>query len=111
VSARLQARIVATALIRRAGQEGGSATVLKTGDDQSGSIMLQCNEKGQFIAFVERLLDLDGGYAWSRAGPDRSTKMAEIQEYVDRRTRNDPDLWVIELDIPEPERFAAETIP
>jgi len=27
-----------------------------------------------------------------------------------RRRRNDPDLWVVELDIAQAERFAAETM-
>ena len=33
-----------------------------------------------------------------------------LATYVARRRRSDPDLWIIELDIPEAERFAAETI-
>ena len=34
----------------------------------------------------------------------------EITDYWQRRRRTDPDLWVVELDIAEAERFAAETI-
>jgi len=32
------------------------------------------------------------------------------ESYWQRRRARDPDLWVIELDIASPERFAAETI-
>jgi hypothetical protein len=34
----------------------------------------------------------------------------DIAAYWRRRRERDPDLWVIELDIAEAERFAAETI-
>jgi hypothetical protein len=33
-----------------------------------------------------------------------------VQDFVRRRARFDEDLWAIELDIAEPERFIAETI-
>ncbi|HWV11973.1 MAG TPA: DUF1491 family protein, partial [Sphingobium sp.] len=33
-----------------------------------------------------------------------------LNQYLARRRRSDPDLWVIELDIADAERFAAETI-
>jgi hypothetical protein len=33
----------------------------------------------------------------------------EIADFLARRARFDEDLWAIELDIAEPERFIAET--
>ncbi len=33
----------------------------------------------------------------------------EIADFLARRTRFDDDLWAIELDIADPERFIAET--
>jgi hypothetical protein len=55
------------------------------------------------------VLNLDGSYRWQATGPAESASSAEIAEFLARRTRFDEDLWAIELDIAEPERFIAET--
>ena len=45
-----------------------------------------------------------------RTGPADDSDPQTLMDYVERRRRNDPDLWVVELDILDAERFAAETI-
>jgi hypothetical protein len=45
---------------------------------------------------LERRLDPQGAYRWSPTGPDAD---ADRADYVARRRRSDPDLWVIELDL------------
>ena len=107
---RLAAAIEASALMRRAGADGGFATILKKGDPERGALLLQVTSRGQHIAFLERALGADGNYAWGAAGPPESSSSAEIGDFLARRTRFDPDIWLIELDIPQPERFIAETI-
>jgi hypothetical protein len=54
--------------------------------------------------------NLQGGYALMRCGPTPEEGLEALNLYIARRRRSDPDLWIIELDIPEAERFAAETI-
>jgi hypothetical protein len=58
---------------------------------------------------LERVLNLDGTYRWQRGGPPESASSAEIADFLAKRARFDEDLWAIELDIAEPERFIAET--
>jgi hypothetical protein len=55
------------------------------------------------------VLDLDGTYRWQRTGPADSASSIGIADFLDRRTRFDEDLWAIELDIADAERFIAET--
>jgi len=43
-------------------------------------------------------------------GPQDDPQDTEISDYISRRKRADPDLWLVELDIAEGERFAAETL-
>lgn len=107
---RLTSRMLASALVRRAGQEGGFATVMRKGDEVAGTIMLICLDKGVESGLYERMPDFAGGYHLMRCGPSPDAGADERSQYLDRRVRSDPDIWLIELDIPEAERFAAEII-
>lgn len=106
---RLTARMTIDALFRRVRAAGGFATVLARGDDQAGAILLVCADRGAFKCLLERTVDLDGGYRWTPCGPQDPESAAARDAYVARRRANDPDLWLIELDIADAERFAAET--
>lgn len=97
------------ALIRRVAAEGGHGTVLAKGDPGGGAVIVACAEKGRTSALLERALGIDGAYQWVRCGPQVVEHESEISNYLERRRARDPDLWVVELDIPEAERFAAET--
>ena len=71
--------------------------------------MLFVGSRGRHVACLERVLTLEGSYRWQPAGPDESASSADIAAFLARRARFDEDLWAIELDIAEPERFIAET--
>lgn len=108
--ARLTSAMLAGALIRRSQSQGGFAMVLVKGDPVSGVILIQALEKGQEIGLFERLSDYVGGYRLVACGPTAESGADAMTAYIERRRRSDPDLWVIELDIADAERFAAETI-
>jgi hypothetical protein len=90
--------------------DGGFATVIRKGDDERGSLLLLVSSRGNHVACLERVLNLDGSYAWKPAGPAESASSAEIADFLARRARFDEDCWAIELDIADPQRFIAETI-
>jgi len=73
-------------------------------------LLLLVTHRGRHFACLERVLNLDGCYVWQADGPPESASSADVARFVDRQARFDEDLWVIELDIAEPERFIAETI-
>jgi hypothetical protein len=101
---RLATSVLAGALMRKAQGEGGFAAVLAKGDPTSGAILLILTEKGGNPRILERLLQPDGSYSWAQ--PIESPN--EVPAFVARRRRFDPDLWLIELDVPSLERFTAE---
>lgn len=107
---RLTSQMLASALVRRAGQEGGFATVVRRGDEVAGTILLNCLEKGADCGLCERMPDYEGGYRLAHCGPAPGAPPEEAALYLERRVRSDPDIWIIELDIPDAERFAAEII-
>jgi hypothetical protein len=82
---------------------------MKKGDAERGSLLLFVSSRGVHVAALERVLNLDGSYSWQRVGPAESASSAEIADFLARRERFDEDLWAVELDIADAERFIAET--
>ncbi|MFT3966905.1 MAG: DUF1491 family protein [Sphingobium sp.] len=110
MSARLPAITLVSALIRRVSQAGGFATILAHGEDMGGIILVQTAERGEFSGFFERMMDLNGKASLVSCGPPAGSDSMTVTQYVERRRGSDPDIWVVELDIADAERFAAETI-
>jgi hypothetical protein len=106
---RLPAHLEAAALLRRAEADGGFGAILKRGDADRGSLILLIARRGEHQACLERTLGPAGNYGWERVGPTAGADSAALAEWSQKRARFDEDLWLIELDIPQPERFIDET--
>ena len=106
---RLPSHVEAASLIRRAQSEGGFAAVLRKGDPDRGAITLIVRERGELRGFLERELGRDFTYNWSFKRLDAPSEGDSVADLVARKERFDPDSWLIELDIADPERFIAET--
>jgi hypothetical protein len=72
-------------------------------------LLLLINNRGRHVSCLERVLAPDGSYRWVIVGPPESSGSLEIADFLTRRARFDEDLWAIELDIADAERFIAET--
>lgn len=103
--ARLPARLEVSALIRRTQDWGGFAAVLKRGDPDSGSILILLRENGGNPGLYERTPQLDGSRKWSLTRQQDVENKAEFEGYLSRRTVQDPDLWLIELDVADSQRL------
>jgi len=108
--ARLTSAMLVSALVRGADQRGGSAMILAKGDATAGGILLLTYQKGTNPRFFERGLGPEGIPALIRAGPQDIGDEQAVSDYWERRRRFDSDLWVVELDIADAERFAAELL-
>jgi hypothetical protein len=108
-SRRLPAKLEVSGLVRQIESQGGFATILNSGDADGGAVVLIVSSRGRHVAALERILGISGDYEWRRTGPAESAGSTEVQSFLAKRTRFDPDLWVVEVDIAEPERFIAET--
>jgi hypothetical protein len=105
---RLAASVVASGLIRSAESEGGFGAVLAKGDAQAGSILVILNEKGRNLGVFERVLQPDSRYRWQCVFAQDAETAGDLDAFLERRRRFDPDTWLIELDVASGERFAAE---
>ena len=103
--ARLPARLEVASLIRLAQNGGGFAAVLKSGDEQGGTILLVLTERGENPRVYERMPQLDGSRVWHCSKSQDVENKDNITEYLDRRSNQDGDLWIVELDIVNGERL------
>jgi len=106
---RLPAHLETAAILRRAEADGGFGMVLRKGDPDRGSLVLLIYARGQFHGTLERALGPDFTYRWAHKPPPDDGGSLRIDQIVASRAQLDPDLWLIELDVAEPERFIAET--
>ena len=108
--ARLTSAMLVSALIRRVQAAGGFGTVMKRGDADAGAIVIECADRGVRHLVLERSSDARGQDGWRIAERDAADNQDAVNARLTKRASNDPDLWIIELDIADAERFAAETI-
>ncbi|QFT76381.1 DUF1491 family protein [Erythrobacter sp. THAF29] len=104
---RLPAHLEVASLIRLAESNGGMATVLHKGERDAGTLLVVTMYRGENAKLYERMPQLDGSRAFVLTKEQDSEKPYEFNEYLARRYNQDPDIWVIEVDIDEAERFIA----
>ena len=109
MDSRLPAHLEVSGLLRQVGGEGGFGAVLAKGEREAGTILVVLRENGANPRAYERMPRPDGSREWTRCGPHVVENEQELSEYVARRQRQDCDLWIVELDIPNGERFIAST--
>lgn len=102
---RLPAKLEVSALIRIVGAQGGFASVLQKGEADAGTILLVLTERGANARVYERMPAADGSRNWQQSKVEAPENKQEFNEWLDRRGAQDPDLWIVELDIADAERF------
>lgn len=106
---RLPAHLEVGALIRRVAAEGGFASVLHKGEADAGTVMLVLTERGLNARVYERMPDAQGHRVWTCSRTENPDDKRELSDWLDRRAASDPDLWIVELDIADGERFIGLT--
>lgn len=107
MDARLPAHVEVSGLIRTVESAGGFAMVLQKGERDAGTILVLTTQNGRNTRLWERMPQLDGSRKFSCTREQDDENPREIDEYMGKRRRSDPDCWVIELDIENAERFVA----
>jgi len=107
MAGRIPAHLEVAGLIRAVGAAGGFGTVIATGERDAGTVLVVCCENGADAAAFERMPQPDGTRAWTLSRKQDPENPQEFWEYCDRRRRQDDDLWIVELDISDAERFIA----
>ena len=108
IEPRLSAEMKVQSLLRLVSQNGGFGAVLKKGDRISGAILIQCVEKGENPKLLENMPSLDGLPNWQPIWPQGTDNKQDLHDYIAKRFQFDPDMWLIELDIPDAERLIVQ---
>ena len=104
---RLSSDIWVYALIRRVQLAGSFATIVRKGDARGGAVLVKTLDRrtGHARLWAEAVGG-DGESVWMR--PVDSALEADVDTYVARAARIDPDIWVVEVEDPDGRRFLTE---
>lgn len=102
---RLPAHLEVSSLLRMAEANGGMAVVLAKGHREAGVILIVTMYRGTDARLYERMPQLDGSRRFVQTRIQDLEKPYEFSEYLSRRQSQDPDTWIIEVDVAQPERF------
>lgn len=102
---RIPAHLEVSGLIRAVEAAGGFATVIAKGERDAGTLLILCCENGTNLRAFERMPSLDGPREWSLSKSQDTDNPLEFAEFLERRKRQDGDLWIVELDISDAWRF------
>jgi hypothetical protein len=102
---RLPTHLQVSALIRRVQGEGGFATVVARGERDAGTLLVVLTDRGALSTAYERMPQADGTRRWALSRSQAANEPEAFEAYLARRQSQDPDLWIIELDVREGERF------
>ena len=127
---RLPAHLEVSGLVRAVNLAGGFATVLQKGERDAGTLLVVCCGRGQSghwqdesgrdesglgpgerqgARALERMPRADGSREWTVSRIEDPDDSQQFWDYIERRQRQDSDLWVVELDIDNAERFVVES--
>jgi hypothetical protein len=104
---RMPAHLEVTGLIRAVQAAGGFATVIAKGDRDAGTLLVVCCGIDRCAAAYERMPQPGGAREWTLARQQDTENPQDFWDYCDRRKNQDSDLWILELDVPDAERFIA----
>jgi len=102
---RLPAHVEVTGLIRAVEAAGGFATVVAKGERDAGTLLVVCCGSDRPAVAYERMPQPGGHRGWAVSRTQDHENPGEFWEYCERRKTQDSDLWIVELDVPNGERF------
>jgi hypothetical protein len=99
---RLKSEIWVKAYVRRLSVGGRQAYIVRHGDDDAGAIYIRINRlDGTSIVYGPAPASLGGletDRRWIVCMKSSPRPDAEVDDYLAREARTDPDLWIVEVE-------------
>jgi len=97
------------ALIRRVELGGAFAVVARKGDPRAGAVLVKVLNRGDGTArLLAEATRGDGDRVWME--PAASREEGDLDRYIERAVRIDPDVWVVEIEDREGRHFLVEPV-
>lgn len=98
-----------SALIRRAELGGAFATVARKGDARAGTVIVKVFDTARRTAqLYSEAFGPDGERLWMQ--PIQSETERDLDDYLERQIRYDPDLWIVEIEDRQGRHFITEKV-
>jgi hypothetical protein len=98
--ARVKAGLWVSMALRLGNGAGRYGAVLRKGDPDSGGILVVLRGP-RGLSVLSQMRTAEGEAAWMRATGPNPVEQDAADAYVERQTRFDPDLWVLEFESPD----------
>ncbi len=99
---RLKSEIWVKAYVRRLAGAGKPAYIVRHGDDDAGAIYIRINRlDGTSVLFGPAPASLSGletDRRWVSHFKGEARTDLEVDAYLEREVRTDPDLWIVEVE-------------
>ena len=97
------------ALVRRAELAGAFATIVRKGDARAGAVLVKVyNPLTRETHLYAEATRGDGERGWME--PIDSAAESDLDAYVARASRIDPDIWVVEIEDKQGRHFLVEPV-
>ncbi len=87
-----------SAHIRRCMSLGIPAVLVRRGDDKAGTVLIKWNRFAEGCRVLTPSRTVKGQRVWINGTGAATVIEAEADAYIARQVRNDPDLWVLEIE-------------
>ena len=105
----LSTDIWVSALIRRAELGGAFGVVARKGDARAGAVLVKVLNRSDGTArLYSEATRMDGERVWMQ--PQPSDQEPDLDRYIERAVRIDPDIWVVEIEDREGRHFLTEPV-
>ena len=105
----LSTDIWVSALIRRAEIGGAFGVVARKGDARAGAVLVKVlNRTDGTARLYAEATRMDGERVWMQ--PQLTDQEPDLDRYIERAARIDPDIWVVEIEDREGRHFLTEPV-
>ncbi|WP_417515540.1 DUF1491 family protein [Minwuia sp.] len=106
---RLRADIWVAAYLRTVRLQGGFAYQRQRGADEAGAVLLKIEQPARTYT-VMSIGYVDGDRTWMRSTGPEAVSEQDADDYIQRRLKTDPDLWVVEVEDTQGRHFLTEPV-
>ncbi|MFY7838519.1 MAG: DUF1491 family protein [Novosphingobium sp.] len=107
---RLPAHVEVNGLIRAVQAVGGFGMVLHKGERDGGTVLVVLVDNQGLGVLYERMPQLDGARKWQESRVQVFDNKTDFDDYLQRRSGQDPDVWIVELTVADRERFIRDNL-